>query len=73
MQRVDVLDAAGHAHHAAACMASCLLPCSLSAEVEERTPLFEEQRQLQARRAPLASEHMPVLGMLLCRGRAYCD
>jgi hypothetical protein len=48
LQVMDVWGAAGHAFHPDTCMECCLLPCSVSAEVEEQTPLVEEQRQLQA-------------------------
>ena len=48
---MDIWSAAGHAHHPDTCMECWLLPCSVSAEVEEETPLVEERRQMQAMQA----------------------
>eukprot|EP00892_Ulva_mutabilis_P007162 jgi/Ulvmu1/4818/UM020_0103.1 len=43
----DVWSAAGHAVHRDVCMECWLLPCTLSAELQQETPLVEEQRKLQ--------------------------
>lgn len=48
LQLADVWSAAGHAVHRDVCMECWLLPCTLSAELEQETPLVEEQRKLQA-------------------------
>lgn len=47
VQVADIWDAAGHALHPDSCMQCWLLPCSLSADIEEHTPLVEEQRRLK--------------------------
>jgi hypothetical protein len=51
VQVLDVWGSAGHVSHPEATMECWLLPCSISAEVEEQTPLAEEQRQMQAMQA----------------------
>jgi hypothetical protein len=43
--------AAGHALHPDTCMECWLLPCTISAQIEEQTPLADEQRQLQVMHA----------------------
>ena len=47
MQLADIWSAAGHAVHKDVCMECWLLPCTLSAELQQETPLVEEQRKLQ--------------------------
>jgi hypothetical protein len=54
LQVADVWSAAGHISHPDTCVECWLLPCSLTLELQEETPLALEQRRLETlRRAAL--------------------